>query len=426
MTYKTFLHTILLTFALTLSVSAQDKPAAETDNETALREAIQRSAGSQTELIKNLEGYLKQFANSAHRNEIESNLYKLAMEMRDRNAAIGYAERMVKGGNNDIEALTNLVTMLRDRKGTGDLPKAATYADALAKEVEQLTSNAGRPGRYSQAQWDDRKHRSLASVYLLRARVQADLNNDGAAKNDASKSYQLARLAGAAAVLGELAERRKAIDEALEQYLLAFAVSVISEDDIDRKSLRRKLAQLHTSKYGSETGLGDKLLKAYDAYSKVHEDHLAKLNGPDANAGLTDPLQFKLTRMDGSAFKLADYAGKVVVLNFWATWCGPCLTELPMLEKTAAKYKDDTDVIFLALSTDEERDEVAPFVRQHKFKLMMGYAEHLEDHFRVSSIPTTMVFDRKGEIAFRQAGFNPREDFVQMMSGKIEEARKRN
>jgi thioredoxin-related protein len=83
-------------------------------------------------------------------------------------------------------------------------------------------------------------------------------------------------------------------------------------------------------------------------------------------------------------------------------------------------------VVFLALSTDEERDEVAPFVRQHKFKLPMGYAEHLEDHFRVSSIPTTMVFDRKGEIAFRQAGFNPREDFVQMMTGKIEEARKRN
>ncbi len=425
MIFKTFIRTSLLVIALALTVTAQDKPAAEADNETALREAIQRSAGSQTELIKNLEGYLKQFPASAHRNEIESNLYKLAMEMRDRNSAIVYAERMAKGGNNDIEALTNLVTMLRDRKGTGDLAKAATYADTLVKEVEQLTSNAGRPGRYSQAQWDDRKHRSLASVYLLRARVQADLNNDGAAKNDASKSYQLARLAGAAAVLGELAERRKAIDEALEQYLLAFAVSVITEDDIDRKSLRRKLAQLHTSKYGSENGLGDKLLKAYDAFSKVHEEHLTKLNGSDVNAGVVDPLQFKLTRMDGSTFKLADYAGKVVVLNFWATWCGPCLTELPMLEKTAAKYKDDAEVVFLALSTDEERDEVAPFVRQHKFKLTMGYAEHLEDHFRVSSIPTTMVFDRKGEIAFRQAGFNPREDFVQMMTGKIEEARKR-
>ena len=425
MTFKTFLRTSLLVMALVFAAIAQDKPAAETDNETALREAIQRSAGSQTELIKNLEGYLKQFPASAHRNEIESNLYKLAMEMRDRNTAIAYAERMAKGGNNDIEALTNLVTMLRDRKGTGDLPKAATYADTLVKEVEELTSKAGRPGRYSQAQWDDRKHRSLASVYLLRARVQADLNNDAAAKNDANKSYQLARLAGAAAVLGELAERRKAVDEALEQYLLAFAVSVITEDDIDRKALRQKLSQLHASKYGSENGLGDKLLKAYDAFSKVHEAHLAKLNGADPNAGVADPLQFKLTRMDGSAFKLADFAGKVVVLNFWATWCGPCLTELPMLEKTAAKYKDDANVVFLALSTDEERDEVAPFVRQHKFKLPMGYAEHLEDHFRVSSIPTTMVFDRKGEIAFRQAGFNPREDFVQMMSGKIEDARKR-
>ena len=428
MNCKTILLTFLLVGALAFALAAQDKPAAETkppDNENVLREAIQRSGGSQTELIKNLEAYLKQFPASAHRGEIESNLYKISMEMRDRNSAISYAERMAKNGSNDIDALTNLVTLLRERRGAGDLPKALTYADTLVKEIEQITGNARRPGRYSQAQWDDRKHKSLAAVYLLRARVKADLNNDAAAKGDANKSFQLARLAGAAAVLGELAERRKAVDEALEQYSLAFAISVITEEDLDRKTVRRKLAQLHTSKYGSETGLGDKLLKAYDAASKEHESHLTKLNGSDPNAGVTDPLQFKLTRVDGSAFKLADYAGKVVVVNFWATWCGPCLTEMPLLEKTAAKYKDDAEVVFLALSTDEERDEVAPFVKRHKFTLPMGYAEHLEDHFRVSSIPTTMVFDRKGEIAFRQAGFNPREDFVQMMTGKIEEARKR-
>jgi thiol-disulfide isomerase/thioredoxin len=305
------------------------------------------------------------------------------------------------------------------------LAKALTHADTLVKEVEQLVGKAGRPGRYSQAQWDDRKNKSQASVLLLRARVHADLNNDAAAKNDASKSYDLAKLAAAAAVLGELAERRKAIDEALEQYLRAFALALTAEDDIDRKAVRAKLGQLHTSKYGSEQGLGDKLLKAYDAASRELSDYLAKISGPNVNSGVNDPLQFKLTRLDGSAFKLADYHGKVVIVNFWATWCGPCLTEMPLLEKTAAKYKDDTDVVFLALSTDEERDEVAPFIKQHKFKLPMGYAENLNEHYRVASIPTTMIFDRKGEIAFRQAGFNPREDFVEMMSGKIEAARKR-
>jgi thiol-disulfide isomerase/thioredoxin len=332
---------------------------------------------------------------------------------------------MVNNGNNDIDALTNLVTMLRERKGTGDLPKALTYADMLMKEVEQLVGRAGRPGRYSQAQWDDRKNKSVASVFLLRARVQADLNNDAAAKSDAAKAHELAKLAAAAAVLGELAERRKAIDEALEQYLRAFALALTGEDDIDRKAVRAKLSQLHTSKYGSEQGLGDKMLKAYDAASRELSDYLAKISGPNVNAEIKDPLQFKLTRLDGSAFKLADYQGKVVIVNFWATWCGPCLTEMPLLEKTAAKYKDDAEIVFLALSTDEERDEVAPFIKQHKFKLPMGYAENLNDHYRVASIPTTMIFDRKGEIAFRQSGFNPREDFVEMMSGKIEAARKR-
>jgi thiol-disulfide isomerase/thioredoxin len=419
------IKTIFLIVCLSLAGFAQEKPAVQPDNEEALREAVQRSAGSQTELIKNLEAYLQKFPGSAHRNDIESNLYKISMEMRDRNNAILYAERMAKSGNNDVDALTNLVTMLRERRGAGDLPKALSYAETLVKEIEQITNTSRRPGRYSQAQWDDRKNKGLASVYLLRARANADLNNDSAAKSDANKSYNLGKLAGAAAVLGEIAERNKSIDEALNQYLLAFAISVISEEDIDRKGIRAKLGQLHTSKYGSETGLGDKLLKAYDAYGKEYSAYLAKLNGPDINAGMTDPLQFKLTRIDGSAFKLADFQGKIVVVNFWATWCGPCLTEMPLLEKTATKYKDDANVVFLALATDEERDEVAPFVKEHKFKLPTGYAEHLEDHFRVTSIPTTIIFDRKGEIAFRQAGFNPREDFVEMMSGRIEDAKKR-
>jgi thiol-disulfide isomerase/thioredoxin len=184
-----------------------------------------------------------------------------------------------------------------------------------------------------------------------------------------SKSFKLAKLAGAALSLGELAERRKTLDEAIDYYTQAFAIAVATDEEIDRKALRRKLGQLYLAKHGSENGLGDRLLKAYDAYTKEREEHYAKIEGPEINAGVTDPYLFRLTRLDGSQFKLSDYRGKIIVVNFWATWCGPCLTEMPLLEKTISKYKDDKDVVFLALSTDEERDEVEPFIKQHKFKL---------------------------------------------------------
>ncbi|MGH9938654.1 MAG: redoxin family protein [Blastocatellia bacterium] len=395
------------------------------DSGADLRRAIEASGGSETQIIANLEGYLKKYPNSERRGEIESELYKLSMKLRDRNRAIIYAEKLVISDENNIDALTNLVTMLRERKTEADLTKAVAYADDLVKRFENIIGASLKPKRISSAQWQDHKEQGIASVYLLRGKVHADLGADDKARADLTKSYKAARLAATAVALGELAEKRKNIDDAVDYYLQGFAVSLNTDEKIDLKSLRRKIGQLYSAKNGSETGLGDRLLKAHDAYVKEREERLAKLEPPNINAGVGDPLKFTLTKLDGSPLKLGDHRAKVIVMNFWATWCGPCLTEMPLFEKTIAKYKDDKDVIFLAITTDEDRELVGPFLKQYKFNLPVAYAEYLNDHFAVSSIPTTIILDRKGEIAFRQAGFNPREDFIVTLSEKIEEAKKR-
>ena len=146
---------------------------------------------------------------------------------------------------------------------------------------------------------------------------------------------------------------------------------------------------------------------------------------PNINEGATSPLAFRLTKLDGSKLEMSSLRGKVIVMNFWATWCGPCLTEMPLFEKTMAKYKDDQNVVFLALSTDEDRELVPPHLKQYKFTLPVAYSDHLNDFFSVNSIPTTIILDGKGEVAFRQAGYNPRSDFVADLIEKIEAAKKR-
>jgi thiol-disulfide isomerase/thioredoxin len=395
-----------------------------TDSEEDLRRAIETSAGSPTEFMKNLDAYLQKYPQSARRAEIDRELYKTALEQRDRNRTIAYAERLVVSNGRDVDVLTNLVSSLRERRGAGDLQKALGYAEQLVKEIETLINQGARPRRLSQAQWNDRKDKGLGSVLLLRGRVQADLNNDSAAQSDLQKSFKLARLGGAALTLGELAEKKKAIDEAIDHYIQAFVISLITDEELDRRKLRTRLGQLYVTKYGSENGLGDRLLKAYDAYNKEREERYAKMEGPTPNASVTDPLAYKLTKLEGGQIKLSDFQGKVIVVNFWATWCGPCLTEMPLLEKTMARYQQDREVVFLALSTDEEHDDVAPFIKQHKFKLPIAFADGLDAAFRISSIPTTIIFNRRGEISFRQAGFNPREDFVAKLSEKIEAAKK--
>jgi len=395
------------------------------DSEDDLRRAIESSGGSETQIVANLEGYLKKYPNSERREDIEKELYKLSMKLRDRNRAVIYAEKLIARDEDNVEALTNLITMLRERKTEADSTKALAYADALVKRFERIITDSPKPRRVSSAQWQDRKEQGIASVYLLRGKIHADLGADDKARSDLTKSYQAARLAETAVALGELAEKRKDVDEAIDYYLQAFAISLNTDDRTDLKSLRRKVGQLYSAKNGSENGLGDRLLKAHDAFVKEREERLAKLDPPNINEGVNDPLNFTLTRLDGSPLKLDEQRGKVIVMNFWATWCGPCLTEMPLFEKAIAKYKDDKEVFFLAITTDEDRDLVAPFLKQYKFNLPVAYADYLNDHFGVSSIPTTIILDRKGEVSFRQAGFNPREDFIEALSEKIEDAKKR-
>jgi len=187
---------------------AKDPPK---DSEDDLRRAIESSGGSETQVIENLEGYLKKYPKSERHGEIERELYKLSMKLRDRNRAIIYAEKLVIGDEENIDALTNLITMLRERKAEADSNKALAYADELVKRFERIISTSPKPARVSSAQWQDRKDRGIASVYLLRGRAHADLGADDKARADLTKSYQAARLADTAVALAELAEKRKRI-----------------------------------------------------------------------------------------------------------------------------------------------------------------------------------------------------------------------
>jgi thiol-disulfide isomerase/thioredoxin len=422
------ISTLLLSLTLCLPAIAQqtDKPDSNAaDSADELRQAIESSGGSETGIIENLEGYLKKFPKSAHRPEIERQIYKLSIKVRDRNRAITYGEKLTAGDEDSIDVLTNLVTMLRERRSEGDLNKARGYADQLVKQVETILSGSNKPKRLSQAQWLDRKERGLASVYLVRGKVHSDLNDYEKAEADLLKSYRTARLAGAAITLGEIAERRKNPEEAIDYYIQAFIITLVTDEEIDLKSVRSKLTELYTAKHGSEAGLGDLMLKAYDGFIKDRNERLAMIERPNPNEGVKDPLMFKLTKVDGSTLDMNSLRGKVIVINFWATWCGPCLTELPLFEKTIAKFKDDKDVVFLALTTDEDRELVAPYLKQYKFNIPVSHAEFLDDFFAITSIPTTIILDRKGQVTFRQAGYNPRADFVTLLTEKIEDTKKK-
>jgi thiol-disulfide isomerase/thioredoxin len=112
---------------------------------------------------------------------------------------------------------------------------------------------------------------------------------------------------------------------------------------------------------------------------------------------------FKLADTAGRLVRLSDYKGKVVVLNFWATWCPECEKELPLLEQAHRKHPE---VAFLAASIDENgRKAVLPYLAQHPITMTVLLADpNSTKDYGVWSIPATYLITRSGEIAKRYVG----------------------
>ena len=111
---------------------------------------------------------------------------------------------------------------------------------------------------------------------------------------------------------------------------------------------------------------------------------------------------FKLKDGSGQVVKLSDYKGKVVLLNFWATWCGPCTLEIPWFEQFQQQYRSKGFEV-LGVSMDEDGwDVVKPYITEHKinYRVLLGNDSVGELYGGVDSLPTTFIIDREGRFAF--------------------------
>jgi thiol-disulfide isomerase/thioredoxin len=121
-------------------------------------------------------------------------------------------------------------------------------------------------------------------------------------------------------------------------------------------------------------------------------------------------LQRQLKSLDKSSFRLADFGGKVVVLNLWASWCGPCRSEIPEYEKVRKDYAG-REVEFIGLTTEDPRtasDRVKQFVRNSNFGFRLGWADNETARMLMNgnrSIPQTLVFTPGGRIVSHWNGY---------------------
>jgi thiol-disulfide isomerase/thioredoxin len=125
----------------------------------------------------------------------------------------------------------------------------------------------------------------------------------------------------------------------------------------------------------------------------------------------TQAAAFELPDLDGKVVRLADFSGKVVILDFWATWCPPCRAEVPHLVELQDKYRDQ-GLAIVGLSLDAGgAGDVRPFSKEHSINYTMLIANDgtQESYGGITGIPTAFVLDRKGRIVKRFLGYTAPE-----------------
>ena len=185
-----------------------------------------------------------------------------------------------------------------------------------------------------------------------------------------------------------------------------------------------KLLEYYKTAYvkvkGSEKGFEAHLSAAREMASKEMKVKVMK-------GRLTKPaIQFALKDIAGKIVKLSDLRGKVVVIDFWATWCGPCRESFPAFQKVYDKYKSNTLVAMYALDTWErvggkEREElVRKFLADNRYTFPVLYDDGVVEKYNVEGIPTKFVIDKRGEVAFKSVGFIGADEMITELSTQID------
>ena len=378
----------------------QSAAAAAAIEQQDLQKAIEQASNDRAALMHNLLEYLKKYPQSSQRGQIYRAIVESSLQLRDFSTATEYAERMVALDPGDLSTNVLSVQLLERYGDAAGWRRATNYCTRVIELIGRESANEKSP-RVSGEQFEKDKQRDAAAIFLVRGRLHQKLNEFQHAQEDFEESYR--RVAGAAAAerLGELAELRKDLAGAIHEYALAFALAEGTAAGVSRTELRKKLGNVWRLAHGSEDGLGDYVLHTYDETFAA-----AGAAKPERNRGLKEPSEFVLRKAaDGLPVALAGTKGKVLVMNFWTTWCGPCREWEPHFEKVAERFAgQEKDVLFFEVNCDEDESLVGPYLAEEKPKTSVLFADGLDRLLGVDSFPTTLVLDRAGKIAYRAEG----------------------
>jgi thiol-disulfide isomerase/thioredoxin len=282
-----------------------------------------------------------------------------AVALAERRVALAEAERWT------VEGLKNVLRELDDMRSlypsTGEFIAAMERWQTLFMTARAFVQIAGR--QYTAAE------STLARAEAL-------------SPGDAGVQYQLGRL--------RLIQHRR--DDAE----LAFVRALDGSDVLDINESRRALERLYRQQHGS--------LEDWDRYlSDVRRREKETRQSRVLASALPEPSRppsFALTALDGQVVASESLKGKIVIVNFWGTWCGPCVGEMPALQKLYEAYRSDTAVAIVTIAKDELTD-LQRFMAAKQLTLPTLLDDGYSARAAIDVWPTTWVLDRDGSVRYR-------------------------